>query len=159
MSAAAGTATRKRSAGGLFTWTAAAVVWFIGVWTTTSFLNGMGVASGSDLVFGLIIQIGLTRLESAVWAGKASKWTWGAFGFDIFLNAGGIWPYTRNFWNTQTGAMFNDITLGAFGYTLQNIIIDIGITINMGQVVAGLITIALAILIAYSPEGILTSGR
>jgi hypothetical protein len=157
MSAGTVTATRKR--GISMAWIVGFIVWCVGLWTTTEFLSNLGVPEGSDLMFGAVIQIGLTRLETLVWSGRATMWVWLAFAFDLLMNAGGIWPYTKQFWSTATGAMINDVTVGAFGYTLQAITINAGITVNVGGLVSGIVTFALAALIAYAPEGIWNHAR
>lgn len=136
----------------------AVIAWLIGLWTTTEFIGGLGVGTGWTIVISLAIQVILTRIETQVWAGKANPWAWGAFSIDIAINAGGIWPYTQNFWSTPTGNMLNDIAFRSTGYAISNMSIEFGIVISLAAIISGIITIIFSAVIAYAPEGIWNAG-
>jgi hypothetical protein len=138
---------------------AALVTWGFSVWATMSFCDTLGVAEESLLGVAIVTQIILTTLETQVWAGRATPWHWWAFIVDLFINMGGIWPWTKMVWSTPVGFMINDFTTGATGYTLQGVTLNVGVAINFGWLFAFLVTGIIGSLMAFAPEGIARYAR
>jgi hypothetical protein len=78
----------------------AAVVWGIGLWTTTAFLQQVGVVDYTWL-WAIGVQTVLTGAQSAFWANRANGPAVIAVAIDTAINFGGLYPYLFNIPQTE----------------------------------------------------------
>jgi hypothetical protein len=85
------------------------------------------------------VQAVLTLLESRIWQGKGGGLEWIALGIDILINMGGTWQWIKHIDKTPPWTMMRE-TLGAPERLSSWALLGVALVI--------------AVLLAYSPEGI-----
>lgn len=118
---------------------AATLVWLGSAYTTMLAVIAMKVHIDYALWAALGVQAVLTMLESRIWQGKGGVLEWIALGIDVLVNMGGTWQWVKHIDQTPPWQMLRE-TLGAperlSSWTLLGI------------------ALVIAVLLAYSPEGI-----
>jgi hypothetical protein len=78
----------------------AVIIWGIGLWTTQAFIAQIGVG-GYTWFWAVVIQLGLTGMQSAFWSARASGPAIIAVMVDTLINFGGLYPYLFNIPSTD----------------------------------------------------------
>lgn len=92
--------------------TAGLVVWLISAYTTTLFIDQIGLAGPVAYALGIAIQWLFTKAETPIWRGRGyPKLGIIVTVVDVAFNAVGIWPYVRDrLGATDLWKMIGDVT-------------------------------------------------
>lgn len=87
-------------------------IWLVGAWLTSQTISQLGVPEPFSYMFGIFVQLVLTRAESPIFRGRGyPKMAVGALLVDVFVtNMPGALLYTRNVGNTDFWNMLKSLT-------------------------------------------------
>lgn len=80
----------------------AVVVWGIGTYATYEFIGALVGAADWVPWAAIVVQAGLTFLESPIWRGRGGFVQYAGLGLDVFTNVGGLYVMMTNLDSTQS---------------------------------------------------------